>query len=314
MTNIALFWSKPPSESDTLESWLSTDIELSEFHDLGLTSHIRVGQKVRLYTYQNIITDIPDGIEICSASDYYPSETAFDAMKRGHSIAHVSDIVRLKSALDHNAVVLDMDAVMINPFPDIDCFTSTLAAKTTGGMAIKFGKSHPPFIIHDGSWDGKALSVFPIKVHDCIRQPILDLIHKIEQSLSGDPKSDTKGWNYIMWTLKDIANANPSVKVMQPIHCAPIPAWHSAGKCYSLESPTRLDGKTQLFGYTLPSIDQIMSETYCVQHFFESSFKKSNPIEGFWSKIKENSLLDHEARLVYGQDWKSIKTNTNTLF
>lgn len=314
MTNISLFWSKPPTESDTLESWLDTDIQLSDFHYLGLNSHIRVGQTVRLYTYQNIISNIPDGIEICSASDYYPANTSFDAMKRGHSIAHVSDIVRLKSSLDYNAVVLDMVAVMINPFPNIDCFTSTLAAKTTGGMVIKFGKSHPPFKIHDGSWDGKALSVFPIKVHSCIGKEINDLIGKIQQSLYGEPKTDTKGWNYIMWTLKDIANSNPSVKVMKPIHCAPIPAWHSPGKCYSLESLTRLDGVTQLFGYTLPSIDQIMAETYCVQHFFESSFKKSNPINNFWETVKENSLLDHEARLVYGQDWKSKKSNTNTLF
>lgn len=309
--NISLFWSKKLEENDTYDDWINRKIKLSFFHEVTLLSHLKFGNKVYLYTYQKIdrdIFNIPDEIIICDANDFFPSENAFKALQKGHSIAHISDLIRLRSAIELQSVVMDIDNIVINKFPDLDCFTSTLAAKLTGSMAIKFGKTQQPFKIHDNSWDGKALSVFPIKVHKIIEKEIFNLSNRIEETLKDNPLNNTKGWNYVVWTLKDIANTNKNVYVMKPINFCPVPAWKSAGNCYSLDSPTKFDGKTVLFGYTMPSIEQIFKETYAVQHFFESAFKKSDPLEkDFWLKIKDNCLLDHELKLILGNDWKYKK-------
>jgi len=233
-------------------------------------------------------------------------------LKRGHSIAHISDVVRLRSAIEHEAVVMDIDNIALRPFPEIDTFTSTMPAKTTGAMAIQFKDNHPPFKIKDGSWDGKALSVFPTKVHKSITEDIKELCDKIESSLSKLPTKGTKGWNYVVWTLKEIANKYDNVHVMKPIDTTPFPAWKSAGKCYSLDAPTKLDGVTNVYGYVLPSIDQILQESYCVQHFFESAFKNARSLTaGFWQGIKVGSLLYEELILVLGQDWIDKKCHTN---
>jgi hypothetical protein len=237
---------------------------------------------------------------------------AFSALKRGHFIAHISDLVRLKGAIMNDGVVLDLDAVMINPFPDYDCFTSSLPTKKTGGMQIKFGKTQPRFIVDD--WDGEALSIFPIKVHSSIKSDILELIEKIESSLNASPKTGTKGWNYIMYTIRDIANKHKHMKIMKPIHCGAVPAWMSKGNCYSLESPTRLDGSTELYGYRLPSIDEILSDAYCIQHFFDSTAKVDiTEREHFWSNIKSGCLIDAEAMLIYGSEWREQLVYINTL-
>ena len=269
---------------------------------------------MRLYTYQIFDESVPIPSEIIveDADRYFSAEDAFSALKRGHSIAHISDVVRLRSAIEHEAVVMDIDNIALRPFPEIDTFTSTMPAKTTGAMAIQFKDNHPPFKIKDGSWDGKALSVFPTKVHKSITEDIKELCDKIESSLSKLPTKGTKGWNYVVWTLKEIANKYDNVHVMKPIDTTPFPAWKSAGKCYSLDAPTKLDGVTSVYGYVLPSIDQILQESYCVQHFFESAFKNARSLTaGFWQGIKVGSLLYEELILVLGQDWIDKKCHTN---
>jgi len=304
-TNVVLFWSSKYN-GETPEQYRNTELELSVFTELTLESHKKYNN-TELYTYQKI-KNVPSHITIKDANEIFPFELAFDALKRNHSIAHISDAVRLKRALEINGVVLDLDAVQINPFPDIPCFTCTMPAKTSGGLAIKWGKSHPPFIIHDGSWDGKALSAFPIKVHKCIEPEINALIDRIIKCLSEEPMKDTKGWNYIMWELKNIANNNPAVKVLEPIRCCPVPAWKSAGNCYTLESPTKFDGKSELFGYKLPSIDEIFEKSYVVQHFFESSFKNSEKSKAdFFYNVKPGSVLYKEMEHIFGKDNKYFK-------
>ena len=116
----------------------------------------------------------------------------------------------------------------------------------------------------------------------------------------------------MMWTLKDIANRYDNVHVMKPIDTTPVPAWKSAGKWYSLEAPSKLDGVSNVYGYVLPSISQILQESYCVQHWFESAFKKADRLTtDFWQTIKVGSLLYEELNLVLGQDWIDKKCHTN---
>jgi len=124
-----------------------------------------------------------------------------------------------------------------------------------------------------------------------------------------------------MWTLKEIARIEKDSKVFKPISCCPIPAWLSSGKCYSLESPSRLNGATELFGYKLPSIDQILNESYIVQHFFESAFKQSKSVESiellttnlliknknFWLNVPNDCLVTKEAEKIFGNsNWREV--------
>lgn len=316
--NISLFWSTSlDKDSEDFDHWRNREISLSVFHEATLLSHVKVGNTVRLYTYQSFDDSVPIPSEIIieDANQYFSAEDAFSALKRGHSIAHISDLVRLRSAIEHEAVVMDIDNIVLRPFPEIDTFTSTMPAKTTGVMAIQFKENHPPFKIKDGSWDGKALSMFPTKVHKSISDDIEELCSKIEDSLSKTPTTGTKSWNYVMWSLKDIANKHDNVHVMRPIHTAPFPAWKSAGNCYSLDVPTKLDGKTNLNGYVMPSINQILQESYCIPHFFESSFKKADRLAvDFWQSIKVGSLLYEELKFVFGEDWINKKQHPNSIW
>jgi hypothetical protein len=96
-------------------------------------------------------------------------------------------------------------------------------------------------------------------------------------------------------------------KVYKPLYFCPLPAWLGKEKCYSLESPSRLDGKTELFGHTLPDINEIFEKSFIVQHFFESAFNKSSGVDNdFWETLKDDCLLANEAKHIFGKDWRSI--------
>jgi hypothetical protein len=312
--HINLFWSEPLKDQDSLQDWLSTDITTSYFHELSMASYKKYKHpehEISLYTYQNIVNEIPDCITIKDASQYYPAEKAYEALSKGHSIAHISDLVRFRASLENDGLILDMDAVIVNPLPeDVKVFNSTMPAKSTGGMAIKWGKSHPPFIIHDGTWDGKALSVFPVKVHKDMFNEYNALADHIESTLSKEPGSSSKDWNYVMWEMKRIANENPEVKVYPPIKNCVVPGWKSKGNCYTLESPTPFDGSTSKFGFVFPHYDEVLKEAYIIQHFFESAFKNSSlKGESFWSDIKPGSLVHMEADRIFGKNWKQKYIN-----
>jgi len=299
-----LFWSTFNPESDiTFEKWRNRDVELSPFHELTLRTHALKADYTTLYTYQQ---GLQGKITVNDAADIFPAEQAYSALLNGHSIAHISDTVRLQAAADNGGIVIDMDAVILKSLPQYDGFFSSMPAKATGGFAPKWGTSHPPLFIHDGSWDGKALAAFPIKISEDMKPAIKSLSNKIRQTLLRPPGQDSKAWNYVIWALKDIMRWSKS-PVLPPIACCPFSSWLRAGKCYSLESPTRLDGKTELFGYTLPSIQEVMEQSYIVQHFFESAFQKASPVpKNFWQSVADDCLIAREAQEVLGANWRCI--------
>lgn len=302
-----LFWSTfNPSEDYSLKIWENKELKFSPFHKLTLQSHIKHNNEVYLYTYQYKNAKVPKGIIVKDANDVFPIEVMYTALHRGHSIAIVSDAVRLKVASEVNGIVLDMDAVVLKPFPKTyGNFFSSMPAKMTGGFAPKWGKAHPPLTIHDNSWDGKALSCFPLKVGPSIKNDIYKLSNHIFFVLKQEPKKGSKAWNFILWSVKKLINKDKSATVYQPIYNCPVPSWLMKGKCYTLEYPTRLDGKTQLFGYTLPKAETILEKSYIVQHFFESAFSKSSMSEdNFWHTINENCFLAKEAEHILGNNWK----------
>ena len=300
---INLFWSKYDNEKSYTE-WRSKKINVSPFHQLTLKSHRK--NKVILYSYQEFNKgQIPNNIEVKDADYYFPAEVAFQCLNNGHSIAHISDAVRLKSASENLGVVLDMDAVILKEMPKEEGWFATMPAKMTGGFAPRWGKSHPPIYIADKSWDGKALFNFPLKVSKDTSKHIESLSHKIMHTLLEQPKQDSKAWNYVIWSVKKIINYDKKAKVYQPISFHPLPAWLGKNKCYSLESPTRLNNETILFGYKLPSIKEMLKDSFMIHHFFESTFNKSKIVsDNFWLNVSKDSLLGKEAEYIVGEDWK----------
>jgi hypothetical protein len=311
---VVLFWSTFSREVDTVyEAWRNKPLELSAFHYLPLLSHVKFRQDVDLYTYQNVDASVvPKGITVKDASVYFPAEYAFNALARGHSIAHISDAIRLQAISDTKGVLLDCDAVMLKPFDaDIDKgWFASLPAKVTGGFAPKWGNAHPPLTIHDNGqeiWDGRALSGFPMKASADSRRSVRALANKIMGKLAGPIGKGSKAWNYVLWDIKEIIKSDPLSVVYKPINFCPVPSWRVSGKCYSLEYPTRLNGNTELFGYKLPSIGDIFSKSTTVQHFFESAFQKAPKVEdSFWANVKSGSLVQLEAEYILGGDWRYI--------
>lgn len=304
MSNIICFWSKYDHETE-LEDWLNKEIELNDFHKFTLLSQLKYNKNVYLYTYQKL-KNVPEGINVEYAGKIFNEELAFEALKLGHHIAHIGDIVRLRVAILLNGVVMDMDMVALRPLPDINAFCSTGPAKTEGAMAIQWKENHPPFKIHDNSWDGKALSMFPCKVGLSMEKQIWELIETIKYQLKEPPIKNTKGWNYIMWTIKEIANTNPDVKVFKPIYNGVVPVWKGKNNCYTLDSPSKFNGSTKLFGYTMPSIQEILETSYIVGHYFESAFKGAGKYENIWDNVKKGSLLNAELEHVLGYQWREV--------
>tara|TARA_R100000742_G_C4276126_1_gene97003 strand:+ start:450 stop:1400 length:951 start_codon:yes stop_codon:yes gene_type:complete len=304
-----LFWSSYDKRIDNDHNkWSSRKINISPFHHLSLASHIKLNNDTTLYSYQEFNKgQIPKGIKVKNANEIFPSKQAFSSLVNGHSIAHISDAVRLKVASEILGVVLDMDAVILRKPPEDDGWFASMPSKLTGGFAPKWGKAHPPLYINDKSWDGKALFNFPLKVSKNISKYIASLSHKIMKTLMEDPKTDSKAWNYVIWTVKKLIIHDKNAKVYEPLYFHPLPAWLGKGKCYSLESPTRLDGKTELFGHTLPDINEIFKKSFIVHHFFESAFNKSSGVDSdFWETLKDDCLLAKEAEHIFGKDWRSI--------
>jgi hypothetical protein len=313
---IILFWSTFNQSIDRSHTeWIDKPIKLSAFHHLPLLAHLKFNHDVDLYTYQNINKSaslIPKGINLKNANDIYSSRKAYRALINGHSIAHISDVVRLKVASVNHGIILDLDAVMLKRFEvsqDSGWFAS-MPAKLTGGFAPQWKKTHPPLIIHNNGqelWDGRALQAFPIKVNSSIEKIAENLAQRIMVNLANPVSKTSKGWNYILWTLKKAVGVDPNLRVYKPIVFCPVPSWLLSGKCYSLEFPTRLNGKTELFGYKLPSISEIFERSVTVQHFFESAFQNANQVKGdFWKYVQAGSLVGKEAKFILGNDWQSI--------
>jgi len=99
-SNVVMFWSKYDNE-ENLEEWLQKEIQLNEFHKFTLLSQLLNNDDVFLYTYQNI-TNVPatllKKVNVEWAGKIFDEESAFRSLQMGHSIAHISDIVRIRAS------------------------------------------------------------------------------------------------------------------------------------------------------------------------------------------------------------------------
>ena len=297
-----MFWGKYSEETDTsLEQWQNRQVELTELGKLTMQSHARIGNKVILYSYQKIATRLPENVEIKNAEGFYPAKIAYEDLKRGQRICYLADLIRLLHVGKYTGVIIDLDTVVLRKFPEIG-FIGSMPAKMTGGFAPQWGKAHPPLKVIDDSWDGKALIDFPVSVDKEMKPYMQKIATIITQKLWGDVIKGFDGWNAICRELEKIP-----VKVLPPFYTCPIPAWKNRGGCYSLESPTRFDGTTHLYGHRMPSVEEILEGSLAVQHFFESAFKGEYRTEkGFWNTIKDDCLLAREAQYILGENWRTI--------
>lgn len=304
------FWSRYSKDIDTsIELWLDREIELSELGKLSLLSHARLGNEVILYSYQKIVSKLPDNVELRNADAFYPAFLAYDALQRGQKICYVSDLIRLLHVGNYTGVLIDLDAVVLRKFPGTG-FIGSMPTKVTGGFALKWGKSRPPLKIKDNSWDGKALITLLVSVDDTMKEYMLKIATIVLEKLGGETMKGFEGWNAIRRELEKIP-----VNILHPFYTCPVPPWRGKNMCYSLESPTRLDGRTTLFGHVMPSIDSILDKSLAIQHFFESSFRgEYRTGKGFWDTVKEGSLLAREAEYILGKDWKDkLNESSNVL-
>lgn len=301
MIKIILFWTEYNNTFTDVEKWRNHTFIPTELHKLAFQGHEKLANQVELYTYQRLDVNFKS-IIIKDAHDILDYRKAFDALQKGHSIAHISDAIRIKRASEVNGIVLDSDAVPIKKFPEHETWYSTMPCKKTGGFAPKWGESKPPMKVHDGSWDGKELTAFPIKIGNSTKEQFNQLAENIFKLLKTNPKETSNEWNSVLWTVKEIANRDVNGVVFKPIYMCPLPAWLSANKCYSIESPTRLNGKTELFGHKLPSVNEIMSKSYIIQHFFESAFQKGTEKKSWTlNDLPLDCLLRKEYLHIHGE-------------
>ena len=301
MPKIVLYWSNIPSRYGykTANDWKNSELEFSPLHDLVFKSHERLKNDVEVWTHQKVTHFNYKGIKIKNAEEIISHEDAFNGLHWGHSIAFIADAVRIKRASQTLGIVLDMDTVCLRSFPEYDSWFSTMPAKRTSSMAPKWGPKKPPMKVHDGSWDGKELTAFPIKIGFTTQEIMSRFADKIIQKFKTKPIGNSDEWNSILWTVKAIANNDKTAKVFKPLYMSPLPAWLGVGKCYSIEYPTRLDGKTELFGYPLPSIQDILNNSFCIAHFFESAFQNADAIDKKkWAEIPSECLLAKEMEFI----------------
>jgi len=296
---IILFWTNPPKDQ-TYKEWSESPLKFSYFHELVLKAHEKLGNKVQLWSYQK--GNIPyENIELLDANRVFSRIQAYESLKSGHVVAILSDAVRIMQASAEKGIVLDMDAVAIKKFPNYDSWFATAPVKKTGGLALKWGKNNPPF--NTKEWDGKALPAFPLKISENNSKEFTKLavntFDKLTKPASVFSKNGerikTDSTFKILQTAKKIADKDPESKIFEPIYMCPFSWWLSAGKCYSLEEPTRLDGNSTVFGYKLPSIKEIFNKSYVIQHFFESSFKTDIfKTSDFFKRLPKECLLAKE--------------------
>jgi len=308
MNNVNLFWSNN-IDGRSYEDWVNSKAVFSPHHALSLLSHTK-RNAVNLITYHKQTEIKTENLTVINANDYFNDINAYASLSKNNSIAFISDYVRIRFSLKNGGVVLDMDAVSINDFPEVDGFMASLPAKQTSSMAIKFGKTRPAIKVHDQSWDGKALSSFPTKPSPKSKELFNALLNKIYYYLHVQ-NTKSVNWNFVMHGLQEITARCDDMMAFPPITFGCIPAWKKAGNCYSLDSVKIFNGKTEKFGYTIPSITDIFEKSCVVQHFYESAFKKTdiNYNPNFWKKLHSETFLAHEAEQVIGSNWRSILTD-----
>lgn len=300
---VILYWGRwKPDEYRTADEWRAATAFLSPLGRFALQSHLKLGHRVLLHSHQNV--PVPEGVDVVDAGEFVDPEFTFVALSKGCRIAYVSDLVRFRAGASRpQAVLMDLDQVMLNPLPKDQSFISSIPIRMTGILALKRRRDFKLRSL-DGSWDGNALCDFPVRVGSAVKQAFA-LADNVDELLSRGKKG-FKDCGAIMRDLRTLQE-DSSCNAHPPLRFSPCPPWGGRNRCPSLKSPTKFDGRTELFGYALPSVDQILKESSAVSHWFESSINDSELKDGsFWDDVPDGCLLAAECRHVLGCEWRSV--------
>jgi hypothetical protein len=109
------------AENQTVNSlWIGRTVSKLEL--LTIHSFLAKGHSFRLWVYDSIETDLPEGVDICDANTIVPALHVFSyrsANKYGHgkgSYAGFSDIFRYKLLYEYGGWWVDMDVACLKPF------------------------------------------------------------------------------------------------------------------------------------------------------------------------------------------------------
>jgi hypothetical protein len=116
-----IFMPKPLTDDNRHVNSLWIGNTLSKIELLTLHSFIAQGHTFHLWTYEKLLTELPEGVVIEDANEILPRETVFrynNVNKYGHgkgSVSGFSDIFRYKLLYDKGGWWTDMDVTCLKP-------------------------------------------------------------------------------------------------------------------------------------------------------------------------------------------------------
>ncbi len=109
-------------QENTIVNGLWIGSKLSALEMLTIKSFLAHGHSFRLWLYEELENELPDGVQKMDANDIIPFERVFrykNSNQYGHgkgSVSGFSDIFRYKLLFDHGGWWVDMDVTCLRPF------------------------------------------------------------------------------------------------------------------------------------------------------------------------------------------------------
>ena len=227
---------------DSEECWADSNctpvnVQLPWQDVIGLESACRNGgfAAVFLFVYgrQNI-ENVPGQVMKRDAGEFLKWEDAQALHKRGVPVAHLSDIVRIRAAVQEGGVVLDSDLWVIRPFPRSP-FVATLyekKVKRCGGPSRATSDRYDAF--KRPGWDGLGLVNTPFGVHPRPSRFAAHLGQLVDRFVKTFTETDfdlEQDWDVLMHGVRDILlSLNSGCEARPPIEFGASLSWGSHRK------------------------------------------------------------------------------------
>ncbi len=145
---------------DICTFWYSGQLRLVD--RLCLSSMVKTGQRVKLFSYDKKIDNLPAGVELHEAESILPRSAIyrldpdFSDNKPGYTIVQFSDFFRVMLMKYQQGVWLDTDVYLVKQFhPDADKVWLARENNTRVGVsALYFPPNNPIIKIFEDYWAG----------------------------------------------------------------------------------------------------------------------------------------------------------------
>lgn len=227
-----------------------------------------------LWSYQTF-ANVPhdhDGFELRDCNELLPySEFQYLLREKKHHIAHISCYIRVLALQKFGGWWLDSDTIVLRPLPVEDpYYFATLPSKRVGGGWFHYEKrpSHWANAAHFEGLDGKdEFQNTPFFVKEKDDPWIAASLAFIKTWL---PRKGPMKWRININKMQDlIIQMGLQNYVHPPIAFCPIPFWMRDQPVKTL-----FDTQQVKFGAIVPTVNEILSKSYCIQFFFMSSEKE----------------------------------------